>query len=96
MTSDTTVSLVAIMTPHPGRMDRVRALHISPSPHTELKLSHPQALDLLTQATHMVRENEPGNIRYQLHVEMNGDERGESIVFLETYDPYPTIPAQSI
>ncbi|KAI4248810.1 MAG: hypothetical protein L6R40_000821 [Gallowayella cf. fulva] len=44
-----------------------------------------RALDLLTQATHMVRENEPGNIRYQLHVEMNGDERGESIVFLETY-----------
>ncbi|KAL8925367.1 MAG: hypothetical protein Q9172_002247 [Xanthocarpia lactea] len=34
----------------------------------------------------MVRENEPGNIRYQLHIETNGEDRGESLVFLETYE----------
>ena len=39
----------------------------------------------------MVRENEPGNIRYQLHIETNGEDRGESLVFLETYDAVTTL-----
>ena len=31
----------------------------------------------------MVHKSEPGALQYHLHIEMNGDERGESVVFLE-------------
>ncbi|KAL8858104.1 MAG: hypothetical protein Q9178_005281 [Gyalolechia marmorata] len=71
MTTDENVHVLAIMTPHPGKMDR--------------------CIEVLTQATHMVKENEPGNLRYHLHVETNGEDRGESLVFLETYDAVKTL-----
>ncbi|KAL8734608.1 MAG: hypothetical protein Q9181_003142 [Wetmoreana brouardii] len=40
----------------------------------------------MEQATRMVRETEPGALRYQLHLETKGHERGESVVFLEQYE----------
>ncbi|KAL8730241.1 MAG: hypothetical protein Q9166_004218 [cf. Caloplaca sp. 2 TL-2023] len=40
----------------------------------------------MTEATHIVRDTEPGALRYHLHIEMNGKERGECIVFLEQYE----------
>lgn len=42
-----------------------------------------KCLEILEQATHLVREHEPGALRYHLHVEMNGSERGEDVVWIE-------------
>lgn len=44
-----------------------------------------QCIEILKEAIRIVRETEPGNLRYHLNVEMKGDQRGESIVFLEEY-----------
>ncbi|KAL9580212.1 MAG: hypothetical protein Q9203_006394 [Teloschistes exilis] len=66
MAADSSVGLVAIMTPQPGKLDR--------------------CIQLMEQATSIVRTTEPGAIRYQFHVEVKGAERGDSVVTIEQYE----------
>ena len=37
----------------------------------------------MERANQLVREKEPGALRYHLHVEMNGNKRGEDLVYIE-------------
>ncbi|KAL9584001.1 MAG: hypothetical protein Q9212_002384 [Teloschistes hypoglaucus] len=66
MAADHSVSLVAIMTPQVGKLDR--------------------CIQLMEQATSIVRTTEPGTIRYQFHVEVKGAERGDCLVTIEQYE----------
>ncbi|KAL8870241.1 MAG: hypothetical protein Q9174_003672 [Haloplaca sp. 1 TL-2023] len=58
---------------------------------------HPEKMDrcieVLETAAQMVHKSEPGALQYQLHVETNGDERGESVVFLEQYEDQAALDA---
>ncbi|KAL9013446.1 MAG: hypothetical protein Q9173_001858 [Seirophora scorigena] len=73
MASDSLVSIVVTLTPHPDKLDRMLIVIT-------------QCIDILKEAIRIVRNTEPGNLRYHLNVEMKGDRRGESIVFLEDYE----------
>lgn len=85
MASDEQVTVVAIMTPHPGKMDRACTPRTwDPIFTTPRRLIPTLSIELMTQATHLFRENGPGTIRYQIHVETKGEDRGESLVFIET------------
>ncbi|KAL8747233.1 MAG: hypothetical protein Q9190_000852 [Brigantiaea leucoxantha] len=45
-----------------------------------------RCLEILEQATHLVREYEPGALRYHMFVEMEGDQRGKDVVWIEQYE----------
>ncbi|KAL8950377.1 MAG: hypothetical protein Q9222_003594 [Ikaeria aurantiellina] len=53
------------------------------TPHAE-KMD--RCIEILTEATRIVNRTEPGALRYHLHVQMDGDKRGDSVVFIEQYE----------
>jgi hypothetical protein len=73
-----TIDIMALITPKPGKADRVS--------FTEVQISSTRLMDqveeLLLQAAVAVKANEPGTLRYHLHKETKGD--APTFVMLET------------
>lgn len=78
------IDLVAIITPKPGKTDRVRSKYC---PTSRASLTCPQVVELLQEVSEYVHKNEPDTLKYQINREVNKKSGAEQVIMIETSVP---------
>jgi quinol monooxygenase YgiN len=75
------IDLLAIITPKPGKADRVRYKYC-PTSHASLTCF--QVVELLQEVSEYVHKNEPDTLKYQINREVNEKSGAEQVIMMET------------
>ena len=91
-TMSSPIDLFAIISPKPGKVDRVRS---------EIRLPYPssftdplQVVELLQEVSEYVKQNEPGTLKYEIHREVNKKSGAEQVIMIESCKLLPFGPSK--
>jgi hypothetical protein len=80
------IDLLAIISPKPGKADRVRIFH-GHYPQRDTFSTQVQVVELLQEVSEYVKKNEPDTLKYEINREVNKKSGAEQIIMIETLVP---------